>query len=59
VTGSWRGLHNEELHNFYSLPSLFRMVKSRRMKWAGHVAQTGSKGMQIGFWWELEKDRDF
>jgi hypothetical protein len=38
VTGDWRKLHNEELHNLYSLPNIIRMIKSRRMRWAGHVA---------------------
>jgi hypothetical protein len=38
VIGGWRKLHNEELHNLYCLPSIIRMVKSRRMRWAGHVA---------------------
>jgi hypothetical protein len=37
VTGGWRKLHNEELHNLYSSPNI-RMTKSRRMRWAGHVA---------------------
>jgi hypothetical protein len=39
VTGGWRKLHNEELHNWYSSPSIFRIIKSRRMRWAGHVAR--------------------
>jgi hypothetical protein len=39
VTGGWRKLHNEELHNLYSSPSLIRMIKSRRMRWAGYVAR--------------------
>jgi hypothetical protein len=39
VTGGWRKLHNEELQNFYSSPSTIRMIKSRRMKWTGHVAR--------------------
>jgi hypothetical protein len=43
VTGSWRKLHNEELHNLYSLPSIIRMINSRRMTWAGHVAGMGEK----------------
>jgi hypothetical protein len=43
VTGGWRKLHNEELHNLYSLPSIIRIIKSRRMMWAGHVAQIGEK----------------
>jgi hypothetical protein len=38
VTGDWRKLHNEELHMLYSSPSIIRMIKSRRMRWAGHVA---------------------
>jgi hypothetical protein len=37
-TGDWRKLHNEELHRLYSSPSIIRMMKSRRMRWAGHVA---------------------
>jgi hypothetical protein len=37
VTGGWRKLHNEELHNLYSSPSIIRMIKSRRMRWTGHV----------------------
>jgi hypothetical protein len=38
VAGGWRKLHNEELHNLYSSPSIIRIIKSRRMRWAGHVA---------------------
>jgi hypothetical protein len=43
VTGGWRKLHNEELHNLYSSPSIIRNMKSRRMRWAGHVARMGEK----------------
>jgi hypothetical protein len=39
VTGEWRRLHNEELHNLYSSPDIIRQVKSRRIRWAGHVAR--------------------
>jgi hypothetical protein len=39
VTGDWRKLHNEELHRLYSSPSIIRMIKSSRMRWAGHVAR--------------------
>jgi hypothetical protein len=42
-TRGWRKLHNEELHNLYSLPSIIRMTKSKRMRWAGHVARIGAK----------------
>jgi hypothetical protein len=43
VTGGWRKLHNEELHGLYSLPSIVRMIKARRMRWAGHVARMGEE----------------
>jgi hypothetical protein len=41
VMGGWRKLHNEELHNMHSSPSIIRMIKSQRMSWAGHVARMG------------------
>jgi hypothetical protein len=43
VTGGWRKLHNKELRDLYSSPSIIRIMKSRRMSWAGHVARTGEK----------------
>jgi hypothetical protein len=43
VAGGWRKLHNKELHNLYSSPSIIRIIKSRRMRWAGHVARMGEK----------------
>jgi len=47
VTGEWRKLHNEELNDLYSLPNIVRVVKSRRMRWAGHVARMGEeRGVQ-------------
>jgi hypothetical protein len=50
VTGEWRRLHNEELHTLYSSPNIFRMVKSRRMRWAEHIARMGERGeMHTGF----------
>jgi hypothetical protein len=48
VTGSWRKLHNEELHNLYSSPNIIRMLKSRRMRWAGHVARREMKRQEVG-----------
>jgi hypothetical protein len=41
VRGGWRKLHNEELNDLYSLPNILRVVKSRRMRWAGHLARMG------------------
>jgi hypothetical protein len=43
VTGEWRKLHNEELRDLYSSPSIIRIIKSRRMRWAGHIARMGEK----------------
>jgi hypothetical protein len=43
VTGKWRKLHNEELRDLYSSPSIIRIIKSGRMKWAGNVARMGEK----------------
>ena len=49
VTGEWRKLHNEELRDLYSSPIIVRVVKSRRMKWAGHVARMGREEVCTGF----------
>jgi hypothetical protein len=43
VTGEWRKLHNEELHILYSSPDIIRQIKSRRMRWAGHVTRMGQE----------------
>jgi hypothetical protein len=51
VMGEWRKLHSEELRDLYSSPSIIRMMKSRRIRWAGHVAQIGRKEICIGYWW--------
>jgi hypothetical protein len=43
MTGEWRKLHNEELHDLYFSPSIIRIIKSWRMRWTGHVARMGEK----------------
>jgi hypothetical protein len=43
VTGGWRKLHNEELHNLYYSPSIIRIIKLSRMRWVGHVERMGEK----------------
>jgi hypothetical protein len=43
VTGEWRKLHNEELHDLYSSPSMIRKIKARRIRWVGNVARMGQK----------------
>jgi hypothetical protein len=58
VTGEWGKLHNEELHDLYSSPSIIRIIRWRRMRWAAHVARMGRRGMLIDNWWESQRERD-
>jgi hypothetical protein len=51
--GSWRKLHNDELHNLYSLPNMLMVIKSMRIKWAGHVARMGGERCLQGFGWDV------
>ena len=51
VTGEWKRLNNEELNDFYSSPNIVRVIKSRRMRWVGHVARMGEERGCIGSWW--------
>jgi hypothetical protein len=59
ISGNWRKLHNEELHNLYSSPSVIRMLKSRRMEWTLHVVRMETKMNPYKFWWESQKERDY
>jgi hypothetical protein len=56
--GSWRKLHNGELHSLYSSPNIVRVMTSRTMRWAGHVHAWGRGVMFIGFWLGGPKGRD-
>jgi hypothetical protein len=58
VTGEWRKLHNEELHNLYPSPTFVRMLISRRMRWAGHVGRKGEREACKGFWWGNLRERN-
>jgi hypothetical protein len=51
VTGEWR-----ELHHLYSSPSIIRIIKARRMRWAWHVARMGRRGAHISCWWESQRE---
>jgi hypothetical protein len=56
--GSLRKLHNDELHSLYSSPNIVRVIKSRRLRWAGHVARMGRREVFTGFWLGNPKARD-
>jgi len=58
VKGEWRRLHNEELNDLYTSPSIVRVIKSSRMRWAGHVARMDEERGCIGSWWENRRERD-
>jgi hypothetical protein len=58
VTGEWRKLHNEELSGLYPLPNIVRVIKSKRLRWAGHVVRMGKGEECTGFWWGNLTERD-
>jgi hypothetical protein len=57
VTGEWRKLHNEELNDLYCSPNIIRVIKSRRMRWAGHIARMEIRVGRTGIWWENMRKR--
>jgi hypothetical protein len=57
VMGGWRKLHNEELRDLYSSPSITRIMKSRRLRWAGHVVRMGEKRNTYRLLWENQRER--
>jgi hypothetical protein len=58
-TRDCRRLHNEKLHNLNTSPSVIGMDKSRKMKWAGYIARMERKEMRIGYWWGIQKEREY
>jgi len=58
VTSEWRRLHNEELNDLYSSPNIVRVIKSIKMRWAGHVARMGEEMGVYSSWWGNRKGRD-
>ena len=58
VTGEWRRLHNEELNGLYSSPNIVRVIISRRMRWAGHVASMGKERGAYRVRWGNRRERD-
>jgi hypothetical protein len=55
MMGGWRKLRNEELHNLHFSRSTIRIIKSRRMRLAGHIARMGLRGMRIRYWWNARR----
>jgi len=58
VKGEWRRLHNEELNDLYPSPNIVRVIKSRKIRWAGHVARMGEEWGCIGSWWGNRREGD-
>jgi hypothetical protein len=59
VTGEWRRLHNEELHNLYSSPNIVQVIKSRGMRWSGVWHVWGKVEVRTEFWWRNLTTRDY
>jgi len=57
VIQQWRKIQNDELNDLYCSPNIVRVIKSRRIRWAGHV--WGRRGVYTGFWWGNLRERDY
>jgi hypothetical protein len=55
-TGEWRKLYNEELLDLYSSQNIIRIIKARRMRWAGHIARIGRRGTSIDCWLKSQRE---
>ena len=58
ATGGWRAVHNEELNDLYSSSNIVQAIKSRRIRWAGHVVRMGERRGVYRVWWGDLRDRD-
>jgi hypothetical protein len=56
VAGGWKRLHNEELHNLYALPNVIRVINSRRIRWARHLARMGQRRNSRYFGWKTGRE---
>ena len=59
VTGEWRRVHHEELYDLYSTPDVIRMIKSKMIRWAGHMARVAERRMHAVFWWVNLREMDY
>jgi len=58
VTGEWRRLHNDELNDLYTSPNIVRVIKSRRIRWAGYLVRMGEERGCTGYWWGSRMEGD-
>jgi hypothetical protein len=58
VAGEWRKLHNQELNDLHCSPNVIRVIESRRVRWAKHVARVREKKGPYRFWWENLREQD-
>jgi hypothetical protein len=58
VTGEWRKIHNEELNDMYSTPNIVRVIKSRKMRWAGRIARMKERKVLYRVWWGKLRERE-